>query len=849
MPLTPVTWRSQLAVNTNTNGAQTDPVITQLSNGNVLITWVDFDETAGSAGGTHSGADIIGRIFDPLGNAVTGEIRLNVALVSEEEQGPEITALADGGFMVVYESLAADNDIGYETYNAAGVRQDGGYIINDLNGGDAPHDPTVASATAISAMTAYVVDNADGSEQVFVRSYNPTADTLGLATSIFLGAAGAGNDIDSVSLAALSNNNFALVFANRNFGDDTVELRILNSAGAPVNSATVITGVELSDAKCIGLSGGNVALVYTNITSGTINAAVYSNTAGVVRATYQVSDLTGGQNEPAVCALSDGGFVVVWDDDTNSDIRGQRFDNTGASVGSEFVIDTSGAQSAPSIVGLDDGRFQVTWLEDGDIQSEIFDVRDSVNNPGVYTPDQWQVGTVNADVLTSNGGAEIVHGWDGNDVITETPLGTQQIFGDAGNDTVNVVSDIVADSWDGGASNDTIDWSAVAESGATFDLAVGTATDTALNVEQMLNFENLIGTANRDVINGSAGANYLNAGAGNDDVYSGAGNDTLLGGTGNDQLFGGAENDYFDGGTGDDRIDGGAGVDLVDYSAAGAALYIDLRVAVQANTGGLGTDSISTLENVIGGAFGDVLIGDANVNILYGGAGGDSLVTLEGNDFGYGGAGDDYLAGRDDNDTLFGGENNDVIDGGSGLDTLYGDSGIDYIIGGGDSDTIYGGDGSDQWLGGDSGNDFIYGGLGADRLSGGDGNDTLTAGAGIDYMTGEAGMDTFVYNAPSEGSISEQIGDWQGGVDKLRIDASAFGGGLFVGALAANRLVIGVAADQAFGQFLYNAGNGVLYWDADGTSGGAAVAFTRLFTSAFTLPPATIAVTDFDVVV
>jgi Ca2+-binding RTX toxin-like protein len=124
----------------------------------------------------------------------------------------------------------------------------------------------------------------------------------------------------------------------------------------------------------------------------------------------------------------------------------------------------------------------------------------------------------------------------------------------------------------------------------------------------------------------------------------------------------------------------------------------------------------------------------------------------------------------------------------------------------------------------------------------------LTGGEGYDYMTGEAGIDTFVYNALSDGSISEQIGDWQGGVDKLRIDASAFGGGLVAGALAANRLVIGTTANQAFGQFLYNAGNGVLSWDADGTGAGSAVAFTRLFTSAFTLPPATLAVTDFDIV-
>ena len=314
-------------------------------------------------------------------------------------------------------------------------------------------------------------------------------------------------------------------------------------------------------------------------------------------------------------------------------------------------------------------------------------------------------------------------------------------------------------------------------------------------------------------------------------------------------------NDTLNGGLGNDRIDGGLGIDTIDYSAAGSALYIDLRVATQTFTGGLGTDVISTIENVVGGVFADVLIGYTGTDTLYGGAGADALLSVEGDDFAYGDAGNDYLAGRDGNDTLYGGLDRDVIDGGNGVDVLRGNEGDDYIIGGADNDTIYGGDGAansgdigDRWLGGDGGDDVIYGNLGTDRLSGGAGDDVLYGGEGYDYLTGEAGIDTFVYNTLSEGSVSEQIGDWQGGIDKLQIDASAFGGGLTAGALAADRLVFGTVANQAFGQFLYNSANGVLYWDADGTGSGARVAVTRLFTSAFYNPPATIAVTDFDIV-
>jgi hypothetical protein len=82
----------------------------------------------------------------------------------------------------------------------------------------------------------------------------------------------------------------------------------------------------------------------------------------------------------------------------------------------------------------------------------------------------------------------------------------------------------------------------------------------------------------------------------------------------------------------------------------------------------------------------------------------------------------------------------------------------------------------------------------------------------------------------------------------LEIDASAFGGGLVAGALAANRLVVAAApvANQAFGQFLYNTTTGQLSWDADGTGAGAAVQIARLLNGGVAV--GTLAVGDFDIV-
>ena len=72
-----------------------------------------------------------------------------------------------------------------------------------------------------------------------------------------------------------------------------------------------------------------------------------------------------------------------------------------------------------------------------------------------------------------------------------------------------------------------------------------------------------------------------------------------------------------------------------DYTGSGAGVTVDL-------TGGSGSggdaqgDVLSSIENLVGSSFGDILYGDGGVNSLYGGDGIDAL---------QGGAGADLLDG------------------------------------------------------------------------------------------------------------------------------------------------------------------------------------------------------------
>ena len=150
-------------------------------------------------------------------------------------------------------------------------------------------------------------------------------------------------------------------------------------------------------------------------------------------------------------------------------------------------------------------------------------------------------------------------------------------------------------------------------------------------IDQLWNFENVIGSNYDDTIKGNSLAN------------------TLFGAKGNDTLSGGLGVDY---------LDGEEGNDTVDYSSSNSSQFVHLGLGE--TSGGEGNDTIVNIENVIGTRFNDTIYGNNENNILDGGLGDDTI---------FGGDGNDTLLGKSGNDTLSGGLGDDYIDGGFGNNT------------------------------------------------------------------------------------------------------------------------------------------------------------------------------------
>jgi hypothetical protein len=110
----------ELHVNSTTNGAQVEPAITGLADGRFIVTWTDDGEVARENGGTV----VRGQIYAADGTPIGGEFDLPGTRGSAQFT-PEITALADGGFVASWVDVHDFGETGERLLNVQVFKADG----------------------------------------------------------------------------------------------------------------------------------------------------------------------------------------------------------------------------------------------------------------------------------------------------------------------------------------------------------------------------------------------------------------------------------------------------------------------------------------------------------------------------------------------------------------------------------------------------------------------------------------------------------------------------------------------------------------------------------------------------
>ena len=379
----------EVLVNTTTASNQEDASIAALSGGGFVVTWTD------NSGSDGSGWGVFGQEFDAAGTPVGAEFQVNQEFTSTQYQ-PTVTGLANDTFAVAWSSFtsgSAGDGSGYGVFqrlfgDAAdftvqadpeleGLPSVVSYLENDLNA--APQLIDTNGAVAVSDMDSadfeggqLVVSrlvgfgsadqfglDAESQEQLGIRNQGNANGEIGVSgSSVSYG----GTVIGSI-LSDGNNGDDLIVEFNSNAAAEAVEalaenLTYQNTSSDPITSRQYT--VQISD----GDGGSSDPHLFTINIEPEIDGA-----APVFGERQTNSFVSGSQEDPAVAALADGGYVIVWGSDDQdgsaSGVFGQRYNADGVLVGPEFLVNSNvlGSQVDPQVTGLVGGGFVVTWTD------------------------------------------------------------------------------------------------------------------------------------------------------------------------------------------------------------------------------------------------------------------------------------------------------------------------------------------------------------------------------------------------------------------------------------------------------------------------------------------------------
>ncbi|TAN47481.1 MAG: hypothetical protein EPN21_17360, partial [Methylococcaceae bacterium] len=533
-------------VNSQLELAQTLPSSTLLSNGNTVVTW----QTT-TAGPTiplptlelsittyePQYEELHLRLLDAKGYPFGGEVNISKGLFGAYYT-PDVVALPNGGFVVVYDT----NDAGTNWGEILKVAMDV-FGLNKFGWTDAVTlDEWIAKYYPLD-IDAQIYDN-NGKRITFDQGNGNKEDSIQLNAE----TTNTKNQT-APAVAALNDGsgNFVAVWQSEtaNSGWD-IRARLFSSAtGKALGSEITVNADTAGDQQrpdITTLDDGNFAIAWSG-GNGVAVQVVSVKDNNLVKIGSGFSSADGQAANPAVATLRDGSaaFVVSWD--SVDGVKTAQFDAWGNPWLAVTAMTVEGTAKNDTLQA--DWGDQNMLALGGDDQVQAGDGADTLK------------GGDGNDSLQGGGGADRLYGGNGDDKLTggavlegndgnDTLEGGGDLIGGGGNDRYLVTSSNVITE-EKGEGNDTVIFSTGGFSGALY-----------LPVESEIELLRIDDINSSTVVKASNTDNWIIA-AGNDlnDIYGLKGNDTLDGGGIIDKnslpLYYDTSADTLQGGAGDDR--------------------------------------------------------------------------------------------------------------------------------------------------------------------------------------------------------------------------------------------------------------------------------------------------------
>ncbi|MEN6459328.1 MAG: hypothetical protein ABFC63_10400 [Thermoguttaceae bacterium] len=432
-------------VNETTVGNQRKPSVAMDADGDFTISW-----EGSSAGGVY---DVYARRYLASGTASTGEFVVNSTTAGNQHSAS--VSLDDAGDLVVVWSGAgngASQGVFYQRYavttDTAGptvtdvVAVEDGNLVQVRNDGNVASDSLTrmivtlgenVSASTISNLSNWtLVKNESGTYTtltgviVSVQYGLSEAYVLGLTTTAsgkYEAVVTFDSDLVTSGKQALEDGEYELVlsdsvtdlFGNKLDGnyDGTAGTSYslvftVEGGDSGVNTTTYGTETTADSDRCVAMNNaGGFVVVWVSYADD--NADVYmrlydSDGNAITDETLVNTCTAGDQLNCSVAMDGDGDFVIVWASegqdsaDSSWGIYAQRFNATGAKVGSEIHVNTNvvNNQTSPSVAVDTFGDFVVVWTTSGQSYSYYNDIKGQVfSREGNRVGGEFRVNSVN----------------------------------------------------------------------------------------------------------------------------------------------------------------------------------------------------------------------------------------------------------------------------------------------------------------------------------------------------------------------------------------------------------------------------------------------------------------------
>jgi len=359
------------------------------------------------------------------------ETQVNSFTTSDQKESA-IAIDAAGDYVVVWQSTGQDGSgfgVFAQRYNAAGLAQGGEFQVNTFTTSD-QGSPAIGMDDLGNFVIAWQSFSQDGSSNsIFAKRYNAAGAVQGAEFQVNTFTT---SSQKSPSVAMNSTGSFVIAWQSSGQDGDSygIYAQRYNAAGtsqgAEFQVNTFTTNSQASPSVSMDTAGDFVVTWQSFGQDGNSNgifAQRYNSTGATVGSEFMVNTFTtGNQQSPSVGMTTNGDFLIAWqsaNQDGNSDgIFAQYFSVSGNANGSEYRVNTftTGAQAAPVVAPNDFGEFVVAWHslgQDGSsdgIYAQHIELGGFLRGTGFHI-NSFTTGSQNTASVAMNVAGDLVAAW------------------------------------------------------------------------------------------------------------------------------------------------------------------------------------------------------------------------------------------------------------------------------------------------------------------------------------------------------------------------------------------------------------------------------------------------------